>query len=169
MTDALKVVPTTDRVTSGVRDVDPIADGLADVLADSYCLLFKTHSVHWNVEGPLFFAIHTLTEAQYENMFQATDTLAERIRALGRFAPRSITEIVKRTVIEDAAEDAGNPLTAGAMCEMLADDHMRLARRLHTLIEIAGERQDAVTEDLATGRSAFHEQAAWMLRSLSKG
>lgn len=164
MTDALTVVPTTESVTSGVRDVGPIANGLADVLADTYCLLFKTHSIHWNVEGPLFYSIHSMTETQYQDMFEAADTLAERIRALGQFAPQTMTEIVKRSVIEDAS----TTLTAGEMCDTLAEDHMRLARRMHALIDVAAERNDAVTEDMATGRSAFHEESAWMLRALAK-
>ncbi|SMY10286.1 Dps family protein [Flavimaricola marinus] len=164
MTDALKVVARTDDVNSGVRDVEPIAAGLADVLADTYCLLFKTHSYHWNVEGPLFYAIHNLTEEQYEDMFKAADELAERIRALGQFAPMSMSEIVKRSVIEDTPTTP----SAGDMCRYLAADHERLAHRLHALIDVAGELKDPVTGDLATQRSAFHEKAAWMLRALVK-
>jgi len=164
MTTALKVTPHTDEVYTGVRNVEPIADGLADVLADTYRLLFKSHAYHWNVEGPLFYSIHNLTEGQYEDMFEAADTLAERIRALGQFAPMAMGEIMARSIIEDRDELP----SAGAMCEDLASDHERVAKRMHALIEIAGEHSDPVTEDLATARSAFHEQAAWMLRAISK-
>ncbi|MGD9294365.1 MAG: DNA starvation/stationary phase protection protein, partial [Roseobacter sp.] len=38
----------------------------------------------------------------------------------------------------------------------------------HTLIKIADNAADPVTEDLATARAAFHEKAAWMLRAISK-
>ena len=164
MTDALKVVPETDTVQSGVRDVEPIANALADVLADTYRLVFKTHSYHWNVEGPLFYSIHKLTEEQYENMFAAADEIAERIRALGQMAPMSMDEIVKRSVVKDLGETPN----AGEMVEDLAEAHERVAHRLHALAELAGERKDIVTEDMATERSAFHEQAAWMLRSIAK-
>ncbi|WP_296420144.1 Dps family protein [Pseudooctadecabacter sp.] len=164
MTDALKVVPETNPVKSGVRDVKPIADGLSDVLADTYRLLFKTHTYHWNVEGPLFYSIHNLTETQYENMFKAADELAERIRALGQFAPYTMADILGRSVVQD--EDALP--SAGDMCEILAADHERAAHRLHALVELSGDHKDPVTEDLATERSAFHEQAAWMLRAIAK-
>lgn len=164
MSDALKVVPKTDNVKTGVRDIERVAQGLSDVLADTYQLTFKTHACHWNVEGPLFFSIHNLTEEHYEDMFAAADTLAERIRALGQFAPMQMKDIVGRSVIEDHTEVP----SAGEMCEDLASDHERIAHRLHALIEIAGESRDPVTEDLATERSAFHEQAAWMLRAISK-
>lgn len=164
MADALNVVPETSAVKTGVRDVVPIADGLANVLADTYRLMFKTHACHWNVEGPLFYSIHNLTEEHYEDMFAASDDLAERIRALGEMAPMSLEDILKRSVIEDPS---GTP-SAGAMCEHLARDHERVAHRLHALIEITDGRKDAVTEDLATARSAFHEQAAWMLRAIAR-
>ena len=164
MSDALTVVPQENDVESGVRHVDGIAEGLADVLADTYRLIFKTHAYHWNVEGPLFYAVHNLTETQYEEMFEAADELAERIRALGKMAPMHMAEIMENSVIKDRE---GTP-SAGEMCNDLADDHERLAHRLHALVELAGERNDPVTDDLATARSAFHEKAAWMLRAIGK-
>ena len=164
MTDALQVVPDTDKVKTGVRDTAAIADGLCDVLADTYRLTFKTHAYHWNVEGPLFYSIHKLTETQYEDMFDAADVLAERARALGQFAPMQMTAMMERSVINDP----DGPPSAGEMCADLAADHQRVAHRLHALIEIAADSNDPVTEDLATARSAFHEQAAWMLRAIAK-
>lgn len=164
MTGPLTAVPSPDNVKTGVRDTSAIAGGLADVLADTYRLVFKTHAYHWNVEGPAFYSMHKLTEEQYENMFTAADTLAERIRALGHLAPSRMDEILNRSKIQDASGE----LTAGGMAQDLADSHERIALRLHALAELAGARRDIVTEDLATARSAFHEQAAWMLRALAK-
>ncbi|SFR39675.1 Dps family protein [Litoreibacter janthinus] len=163
MTEPLKVVPENSEVHSGVTSAVSVAKGLRDVLADTYRLTFKTHTYHWNVEGPLFFALHNLTEEQYENMFSAADELAERIRALGQLAPMSMSEITENSVINDLEKTP----SAGEMCEDLSADHERVAHRLHALIEIAGKNNDPVTEDLATERSAFHEKAAWMLKALS--
>ncbi|QBF29958.1 Dps family protein [Thalassococcus sp. S3] len=164
MANALNVVPETDVVETGVRNIDAIAKGLADVLADTYRLIFKTHAYHWNVEGPMFYSVHNLTEAQYEDMFAAADDLAERIRALGKLAPMKMAEIMQNSVIEDH----DSLPSAGDMCEDLAADHERIAHRLHALIKLSEEGEDPVTEDLATERSNFHEKAAWMLRAISK-
>lgn len=164
MSDALKVVAKSDDVKSGAMDVEPIVEGLADVLSDTYRLVFKTHAYHWNVEGPLFYSIHNLTEEQYENMFKAADELAERIRSLGKLAPMNFADVMSRSVIEDKNEMP----SAGEMVEDLASDHERIAHRFHALIEMTEGRRDPVTEDLATERSAFHEQAAWMLRAIAK-
>lgn len=162
MTHSTNVVAAPREIASGVRHPETIAEGLRQVLADTYRLTFKTHAFHWNVEGPLFYSVHNLTEGQYENMFAAADKLAERMRAIGQMAPMSMAELMEASVIED---DNTAP-SAGEMCKVLADNHERIAHRLHALIKLAGDQNDPVTEDLATERSAFHEQAAWMLRAL---
>lgn len=164
MASPMKVVPSPEKVKTGVKDIAPIADGIAGVLADTYRLIFKTHAYHWNVEGPLFYSIHSLTETQYEDMFAAADDLAERIRALGQLAPGKLSEIVERSVVTDLEKMP----SAEQMVEDLAADHERVAKRLRDLVELAEERRDAVTADLATQRCAFHEQAAWMLRATAK-
>jgi starvation-inducible DNA-binding protein len=164
MTNALNVIPQNDDVSTGVKDTDAMAQGLEDMLADTYRLLFKSHAVHWNVEGPMFYSVHNLTEAQYTDLFGAADVIAERIRALGRLAPSTLSSIVANSVVQDEEK----PAAAGEMCEDLAADHERVAHRLHALIKVAGEQNDPVTEDLATERAAFHEKAAWMLRAIAK-
>ncbi|MEM9579018.1 MAG: DNA starvation/stationary phase protection protein [Pseudomonadota bacterium] len=164
MSNAMKVVPSEHDVSTGVRETDGIAEGLADVLADTYRLVFKSHAYHWNVEGPLFYSVHNLTEEHYKNMFDAADVLAERIRALGHLAPSSMRDITGRSAIEDRDGE----LTTEDMLKDLAADHERLAHRFHALIRSVEDRSDPVTEDLATERSAFHEKAAWMLRAMAK-
>lgn len=165
MTDALHVIPEETTVETGVEKTAALASGLADILADTYRLVFKTHAYHWNVEGPLFYSVHNLTEAQYTDMFAAADELAERIRALGHLAPMSMVDITAMSRVEDRK----GRLSAGDMIEDLARDHEKVAHRLHDLATMAGDANDIVTEDLATARSAFHEKAAWMLRALSAG
>lgn len=163
MADALKVVPKPEDISTGVRNAPAVAEGLADILADTYRLVFKTHAYHWNVTGPTFYSVHKLTDEHYANMFDAADTLAERIRSLGQLAPYRMQDILGRSRIDDQ----DSLPSAGAMVEELADDHEKLAHRLHALVELAGRNHDPVTEDLATARAAFHEEAAWMLRAIA--
>ena len=164
MTDQMKVVPGPEPVKTGVRDVKSLAKGLTEALADTYRMVFKTHAYHWNVEGPLFYSIHHLTDEQYVNMFAAADDLAERIRALGQLAPSRLSDILTASIVKDTDK---LPSTQ-AMVEDLANDHERIANRMHKLIELAETQKDPVTVDLITTRSAFHEKAAWMLRATGK-
>ncbi|WP_111735356.1 Dps family protein [Roseovarius amoyensis] len=163
MSNVLKTKPKESQVDTGVGDTGALANGLAEVLADTYRLVFKTHAYHWNVTGPLFYSIHKLTEEQYEEMFGAADVLAERIRALGHLAPMEMSAITGKSDIKDLG---GTP-SAREMVEDLVRDHEKVASRMHGLVDLAGENRDAVTDDLATSRAAFHEQAAWMLRAIA--
>lgn len=164
MNKALSPAPKADKVETGVSNVPDIAEGLSQALADTYRLMFKTHAYHWNVEGPLFHPIHILTEGQYEDLFKAADVVAERIRALGYLAPWKLGDIVKASVVEDAAKLP----TAQDMVADLAADHEAIAKRLRGAIEVAEQGNDPVTADLLTARCAFHEKAAWMLRATAK-
>src|SRR5690606_3321417 len=79
-----------------------LAEGLAGLLADTYGLYLKTHGYHWNVEGPMFRTLHLMFEEQYQELATAVDDIAERIRALGRYAPASYTEFAALSKIPQA-------------------------------------------------------------------
>ncbi|MHC0052746.1 Dps family protein [Actibacterium sp. D379-3] len=161
MATSTKTRAKTDVIETGVKQADAVAKALADALSDTYRLMIKTHVYHWNVEGPHFYSIHHLTEEQYQNLFTATDELAERIRALGALAPTSVAALTAGSEIGKTVDK----LSAQEMVKDLASDHENLAKSLHSLIKMAEDHDDPVTADMATARSAFHEKAAWMLRA----
>jgi starvation-inducible DNA-binding protein len=154
-----------NEVATGVAAPRDVADKLGEVLNATYELVLHTHSVHWNVEGPLFYAVHMLTEAQYGELFDATDVIAERIRALGALAPMRLSGLVDPQ--NDAREGpTHNAPAASEMIASLESRHRALARLCHETVELAEAAADPVTADLATARSAVHEKAAWMLGAL---
>lgn len=139
-----------------------IADGLSVLLADSYTLYLKTHNYHWNVTGPMFQTLHTLFETQYTELAVAVDDIAERIRALGEFAPGSYKEYAKLTSIKEAD---GIP-SAEEMIKDLVKGQEAIAKTARSIVPVADEASDEVTLDLLTQRMTVHEKTAWMLRSL---
>lgn len=139
-----------------------IADGLAKVLADTYTLYLKTHSFHWNVEGPMFNTLHQMFMTQYTELWTALDAIAERIRSLGFPAPGTNTEFAKLTSIE---ESPGQP-EAMQMVALLVKGHEAVARTARGVFPLAEEAGDEATADLLTQRLQIHEKTAWMLRSL---
>ena len=62
------------------QDREKLAHLLSKAVADTYTLYIKTQGFHWNVAGPLFYSLHKLTEEQYEDLYEAADEVAERIR-----------------------------------------------------------------------------------------
>jgi starvation-inducible DNA-binding protein len=141
---------------------EKVATHLSRVLADTYMLYLKTHFYHWNVTGPLFASLHVLLEKQYEQLFDATDVLAERIRALGFFAPGSISVFGGMTAIED---DQGNIPEAMNMIDNLVKGHEAIARTTRAAFKAAEEADDQATMDLLVERMKESDMAAWMLRS----
>ncbi len=139
-----------------------IAEGLSRLLADSYTLYLKTHNYHWNVAGPMFQTLHTMFEAQYTELWQALDEIAERIRALGVFAPGTYKAFAELSSIPEedgvpAAEDMIRNLVAG---------HEAVVRTARSIFPVAERSSDEPTADLLTQRMQVSEKTAWMLRSL---
>lgn len=139
-----------------------IAHGLSVLLADTYTLYLKTHNYHWNVTGPMFQTLHTLFETQYTELAVAVDDIAERIRALGEFAPGSYREYAKLTNLKEAD---GIP-SAEEMIKDLVKGQEAIAKTARSIVPVADGASDEVTLDLLTQRMTVHEKNAWMLRSL---
>lgn len=137
------------------------ANALAKLLADTYTLYLKTHGYHWNVEGPHFQQLHALFMEQYVEMWNAVDELAERIRALGRFAPSSYSQMAS---LSSLSEETGQP-DWKAMVANLARGHEEVAKSARQVLRVAEEIGDDATADVVTPRVTLHEKAAWMLRA----
>lgn len=145
------------------QDRAAIAEGLSQLLADTYTLYLKTHNFHWNVTGPMFNSLHLMFETQYTELALAVDEIAERIRALGFPAPGSYSAYVRLSSI---GETDGVP-KAEDMVEQLVKGQEAVLRTARTVFPIADQADDEPTADLLTQRMQVHEKTAWMLRSLS--
>ena len=144
------------------KDKEQIVQGLSQLLADTYSIYLKTHNFHWNVSGPMFVTLHTLFEQQYTELALAIDIIAERIRALGAFAPGSFKAFQELTSIPDM-EDIPDALT---MIALLLEDNETIIKTARSIIPLANKAYDTPTADLATARILVHEKTAWMLTSL---
>jgi starvation-inducible DNA-binding protein len=141
-----------------------IVQGLSRLLADTYVLYLKTHGFHWNVEGPMFQTLHQMFMDQYTEIWNAIDLIAERIRALGEYAPGTYSEYARLTRIK---ETEGVP-RAEEMVRLLIEGQEAVVRTAREALGVADEANDQPTLDLLTQRMQVHEKNAWMLRSLLK-
>jgi ferritin, dps family protein len=152
-------------VNIGISEKDraAIASGLSHLLADTYTLYLTTHNFHWNVTGTLFNSLHDMFMAQYTELWNAVDPIAERIRSLGHVAPGSYAQFGKLASLKDAP---AHPPKALEMVRILVEGHEGVARTARDLFPLADKAGDEPTADLLTQRLTLHEQTAWMLRSL---
>ncbi|MFL5784745.1 MAG: Dps family protein [Bacteriovoracaceae bacterium] len=155
---------TQPDINIGINEQDrkQLCKGLSKFLADSYLLYLKTQNYHWNVTGRTFAELHLLFEKQYQDLAEAVDEIAERIRALGEFAPGSFAAFSKVTSIK---EEASIP-TAEEMVQNLVVGNEAVISTARELISQTEEFEDDVTADLLIERMKVHEKNAWMLRSL---
>ena len=145
------------------EQLESIAYVLKNLLADTYTLYLKTHNYHWNVTGPMFNTLHLMFEEQYNELWMATDLVAERIRSLGVYAPGSYRAFADLSSVEDVEMD---PPKAEAMIANLVKGHETVVRTAREVFALAEAANDESTADLLTQRMQVSEKTAWMLRSL---
>lgn len=153
-----ELLPDADIRLEQRRDV---AARLGDALADAYRLGFNLQAMHWNVEGPMFFSLHKLTETQYEEIEESVDVIAERIRALGLPAPESLRALDERSIVNDLPAEAD----LKTRVERLVTDFEQTGVRLKAIVSLAEKNDDIKTADLLTEQLGRYDEFAWMLRA----
>jgi starvation-inducible DNA-binding protein len=138
-----------------------VAKELSKLLADEYVLYTKTRNAHWNVEGPDFHSMHVFFEAQYNQLDEMMDGVAERIRSIGHYAPGTLKSFLQLTHLSEYSERKN---TSEGFIRELAEDHERIIEFIRGNIHpFEDEYKDAGTSDYITGLMETHEKMAWML------
>ena len=75
---------------------------LTAVLSDAVLLYTKTRKFHWNVSGNSFLELHELFEAQYKELENSIDEIAERINKLGSPTPGTMQEFLEHTSLKES-------------------------------------------------------------------
>src|ERR1700692_5159744 len=104
--NARESVHTTIGTTPASAGFDPgtvgaLASALTAVLADMFALYIKTKNFHWHVSGPHFRDYHLLLDEQSDQIFAATDAMAERVRKIGATTLHSIGHIARLQRVAD--------------------------------------------------------------------
>jgi starvation-inducible DNA-binding protein len=140
-----------------------VSEQLAKLLADEYVLYTKTRNAHWNVEGIDFLAKHKFFEEQYNQLDEFIDSVAERIRKIGHYAPATLKNFLALTHLTEYSERHNDSL--GYIKDLLADHETVIEFIRGNINPIANEYGDAGTSDFITGLMETHEEMAWFLRA----
>lgn len=145
------------------ENLSKVAHSLNVILADEFLLYTKTKNAHWNVEGIDFHSKHLFFESQFGQLDDIVDSVAERIRSLGHYAPATLKGFLELTHFSERLHE---PNDSKGFIEELLSDHESLIIHLRENIDIfANELKDLGTSDFITGLLETHEKMAWMLRS----
>jgi len=140
-----------------------VASQLEKLLADEYVLNTKTRNAHWNIEGADFHAMHLYFESLYEEMDEIMDSVAERIRSIGHYAPATLQEFLDLTHLTEKRAAKNN---SQSFIKDLLQDHETIIDFLkENIAPFADKHKDYGTSDFITGLLEKHEKMAWMLRS----
>ena len=140
-----------------------VATILSKILADEYVLYTKTRNAHWNIEGPDFYSVHKFFETQFGELDEFIDSVAERIRSLGHYAPATLASFLELTHLTEMSRNKND--SHGFIKELMEDHEsiiIHLRENINPLIE---KYLDSGTSDFITGLMEKHEKMAWFLRA----
>lgn len=141
--------------------MEELVISLRVALANTFLMYFKAHSHHWNVEGMNFAQHHAFLQSLYEDLFGASDLLAEELRALNVKAPKTLSEMYQyKTVNEGVVAE-----TPEEMLQDLLITNDQVIESLNKSIELATKLNKQGLLNSLPERVDVHAKHGWMIRS----
>ena len=144
--------------------MEKLIEQLRTILGTNFGLYFKIHSYHWNVEGPNFVEYHTYLGNLYTQIFNNTDLIAEKLRALETYTPVSLTRMKE---LSDIEEDV-SVLEAMPMFQNLVVANDRYIIHLRAGIVAAEAANEPAIGNFLQDILDQHQKLAWFLKSITK-
>jgi starvation-inducible DNA-binding protein len=142
-----------------------ISAALTVLLADMLALYLKTKNFHWHMSGPHFRDYHLLLDEQGEQIFAATDAVAERARKIGGTTLRSISHASRLQRLLDNDADYVTPLD---MLAELRDDNRQLTTYMRETHALCDEHGDVASASLLENWIDEAERRTWFLFETSR-
>lgn len=142
-----------------------ISAALTVLLADMLALYLKTKNFHWHMSGRHFRDYHLLLDEQGEQIFAATDAIAERARKIGGATLRSVGHVSRLQRVLDNDADYVTPLD---MLSELRDDNKQLTAYMRETHALCDEHGDVASASLLENWIDEAERRTWFLFEASR-
>jgi starvation-inducible DNA-binding protein len=142
-----------------------LINAMNKVFADTYLMYFKTHSYHWNVEGPNHPQYHHFLEMIYTEVYDVVDTIAEHIRALDAYSPYNLSKVIAQSMV---IEDENPDIDARTRMQNLLDTNNMVLLSLHRAYDAADRATSLGVSNFLQDRIIAHEKHGWMLKATLK-
>ena len=152
----------TPKIGISEKDLHKSIELLSVVLADEMTLYVKTRKFHWNVCGESFMELHKLFQAQYTELEETIDLVAERIGKLGGKTIGTMKEFSDHSRVKESP--GKYPSQKDMLKELLSDNELVIVQLRKDIEETSNKNKDAGTADFLTGLMEQHETTAWKLR-----
>ena len=144
--------------------MEQLIQQLKVILGTNFGLYFKSHTFHWNIEGPNFNDYHVFLNGLYNAIWANTDLIAEKIRMLDSYAPTTLSRMLELSDIPDTETIP----SAISMLSQLKQDNDRMIIHLRAGIVAANQANEPAVSNFLQDLLDQHQKHAWMLRSLIK-
>jgi len=131
-------------------------------LADSTDLRTQVKWAHWNVKGLHFIQLHELFDSVASHLEEQTDTIAERITALGGVANGTAREVAVKSGLKEADLTASD---GPSMLKFLVHNVAHHANALREAVQESDDLGDAITCDLFTTLTRELDKDLWFLEA----
>ncbi|MFZ4477990.1 MAG: Dps family protein [Saprospiraceae bacterium] len=157
------------KISIGITDPNrqTVALELSKILADETVLYIKTKNAHWNIEGADFYDKHKFFETQFGQLDEIIDSVAERIRSIGHYAPATLKSYLGLTHLTEASSEKND--SHGFIKELLEDHESIIIVLREHIKSFTDVLHDAGSGDFVTGLMETHEKMAWFLRAHLEG
>jgi len=144
--------------------MEKLISQLKTILGTNFALYLKSHGYHWNIEGSNFPQYHEFLNDFYNSVWAQTDDIAEKLRALGSYAPGSLSRMLE---LADIPEATSIP-DAMAMMRDLETDNERYIIHLRAGIAAADAAGEPAVGNFLQDLLGAHQKKGWMLKSIIK-
>ena len=143
-----------------------LVSALRVAMANTFVMYFKAQGFHWNVEGIHFSQYHNFFGDIYSDLYGSVDPMAENIRKLGEYAPRSLSEMYKSSTLVES-DIVGTSLKE--MLNSLLTDNTEVLNSLNRTFALANTTNEQGLANFIAERIDARKKHEWQLKSSLKG
>ena len=138
-----------------------LCNKLKIVLADVFAMHLKAWNYHWNIEGSDFSQYHAFFGEIYTELQDEIDPIAEHIRALGEYAPGSLSRYKELTTIEDELTIVPSNI---CVSRLLTDNNIVLSS-MKIAYTAANDANEIGVSNYLQDRIDAHQKLGWKLKA----
>ena len=132
-------------------------------LSDLVVFYLKLHDLHWNVKGMQFVPVHKYTEAQYDDMAEKFDAVAEIMIMHGEKPVSNISDYIKLASIKEVSKETYKD---SEVLQILIEDMTLLKNEAEEIRKAMAEDDVFDVVALLEEHVAGFNKELWFLKSM---
>ncbi len=134
---------------------------LNELLSDLNVFYRKLQNYHWNIQGNVFFVIHSKLEEYYDEVNEQIDEVAEHILILGGQPLGTMKDYMENTSIVEAEN---KKIKSDAIFHNIVNDLGMLLKKVTEIKEEADAQKQYATSSLMDKYIEDYSKKTWMLK-----